>query len=122
MPVRDSKLPLRVKEVPFQPSTLETIDFAMYRFLDEELNLYTSTNKGWEKVPVIWSSAERAYQVKNQKELRDQDGTLILPLITIERSSVIKDLEKKGTVWANVPPIKDEKGGSITIARRVQQE
>ena len=122
MPVRDSKLPLRVKEVPFQPSTLETIDFAMYRFLDEELDLHTSTNKGWEKVPVIWSSAERAYQVKNQKELRDQDGTLVLPLITVERSSVIKDLEKKGTVWANVPPTKDEKGGSITIARRVQQE
>ena len=122
MPVRDSSLPLRVKEIPFQPSTLETVDFAMYKFLDEQLDLYTSTNKGWSKVPVIWASAERAYQVKNQKELRDQDGTLILPLITVERSSVVKDLSRKGTVWANVPPIKDEKGGSITIARRIQQE
>lgn len=122
MPVRDSSLPLRVKEVPFQPSTLETIDFAMFRFIDETLDLYTSTNKGWEKVPVIWASAERAYQVKNQKEMRDQDGTLVLPLITIERTNLVKDLSKKGSVWANVPPVRDEKGGSITIARRIQQE
>ena len=58
MPVRDSSLPLRVKEIPFQPSTLETIDFAMYRFLDEQLDLYTSTNKGWNKVPVIYKMTD----------------------------------------------------------------
>ena len=103
------------------PSTLETVDYAIYNWLNDEVDLHTTTQDGLEKVPVIWASAERAYQVKRDNKLRDQDGTLILPLITIERTNVVKDPAKKGTAWANIPPVKDEKGGSITIARRIKQ-
>ena len=120
MPLKQKKE--KIREIPFQPSTLETIDYAMYNYLNEELNLFSSTHDGWDKVPIIWSSAERSYQLKHDKDLRDEDGALILPLITIERTSVIKDPASKGTVWANVPPVDDIKGGSITIARRIQQE
>ena len=112
----------KTKEIPFMPSTLETIDFAIYNWLNDEVDLHTTTRDGFEKVPVIWAAAERAFQVKRDNKLRDQDGALILPLITIERTNVVKDLSRKGTVWANVPPIKDEKGGSITIARRIRQD
>ena len=115
-------MPAKLKEIPFQPSTLETIDFAIYNWLNDEVDLHTTTRDGFEKVPVIWAAAERAFQVKRDNKLRDQDGALILPLITIERTNVVKDLSRKGTVWANVPPIKDEKGGSITIARRIRQD
>ena len=104
------------------PSTLETIDYAMYNWLNDKLDLYTTTHSGFEKVPVIWASAERAYQVKRKEELRDADGTLVLPIITIERANVTKDMSKKGTVWANIPPFHDEKGGSITVARRIKQD
>ena len=31
------------------PSTLETIDFAMYEFLDKELDVHSETNEGWKK-------------------------------------------------------------------------
>tara|TARA_R110000824_G_scaffold19798_4_gene75920 strand:- start:256 stop:1128 length:873 start_codon:yes stop_codon:yes gene_type:complete len=115
-------MPNNLKEIPFMPSTLETIDYAIYNWLNEGLDLHTTTQGGFEKVPVIWSAAERAFQVKRDNDLRDQDGTLILPLITIERTSVSKDLSRKGTIWANIPPVKDEKGGSITIARRIKQD
>ena len=111
-----------LKEIPFMPSTLETVDYAMYSWLSDELNLYTTTNAGWEKVPVIWASAERAYQVKRDDDLRDIDGALVLPIITIERANVTKDLSRKGTVWGNIPPVNDEKGGSVTIARRIKQD
>jgi len=111
-----------LKEVPFQPSTLETIDYALHSWVNDDLDLYTTMHNGWNKVPVIWASAERSYQVKRDDNLRDQDGTLILPLITIERASVAKDLSKKGTAWGHIPPVKDEKGGSITIARRIKQD
>ena len=111
-----------LKEIPFMPSTLETVDYAMYSWLSDELDLYTTTNAGWEKVPVIWASAERAYQVKRDDDLRDIDGALVLPIITIERANVTKDLSRKGTAWGNVPPVNDEKGGSITIARRIKQD
>ena len=51
--------------VPFEPSTLETIDYAVYDWLDKELDIFSTTNKGFEKVPVIWVAAERSRQVKN---------------------------------------------------------
>lgn len=111
-----------VREQLIQPSTLENIDGAMLEWLRNELNIFSTTNKGWKKVPVLWVAPERVYQIKNKKELRDTAGSLILPLISIERTSVVKSLSKKGSIFGNVPPVGDEKGGSITIARRIQQD
>ena len=115
-------MPAKTQEIPFMPSTLETVDFAIYHWLRDELDLHTTTQEGFKKVPVIWTSAERSFQVKRRKEMRDQDGTLVLPLITIERTNVVKDPARKGTAWANIPPVNDEKGGSVTIARRIKQD
>ena len=115
-------MPANLKEIPFMPSTLETVDYAIYNWLNDEMDLHTTTQDGFEKVPVIWSAAERAFQVKRSSDMRDLDGTLILPLITIERTVVTKDPTRKGTAWANIPPVKDEKGGSIMIARRIKQD
>ena len=115
-------MPNKTKEIPFMPSTLETIDFAVYNWLNDEMDLRTTMGDGFKKVPVIWASAERSFQVKRDKDLRDLDGTLILPLITLERTNVVKDPSRKGTAWANIPPVNDEKGGSITIARRIRQD
>jgi len=115
-------MPANLKEIPFMPSTLETIDYAMYKWLNEELNLHTTTNEGWKKVPVIWATAERGVQSREDNKLRDLDGTLILPRIVIDRTSVVKDLTKRGSAWANMPRVNDEQGGSITIARRIKQD
>ena len=112
----------KLREIPFMPSTLETIDYAVHNWLNEELDIHTTTNKGWKKVPIIWATAERAIQSKEDNTLRDQDGTLIFPRIIIDRTSVVKDLAKKGSVWGNIQRINDEKGGSITIARRIKQD
>ena len=112
----------RLKKIPFEPSKIETIDAAMYNFLEQELDLSTTTNKGWTKAPVIWASAERMFQSKKDDRVRDNKGTLILPLITVERTNVVKSPSKKGSVWANILPTKDEKGGSIPVARRINQE
>ena len=59
----------RIKKI--MPSTLETIDRAFYEWVDESLNIFSSTNTGWKKVPLTWVSAERSFQVKNNKDLRD---------------------------------------------------
>ena len=37
-----------------EPSTIETIDLGMYRYVDETLDLSTTTNEGFMKTPVIW--------------------------------------------------------------------
>ncbi len=86
------------------PSTLETIDKAFYDWVDDNLNVFSTTNEGWKKVPLIWVSAERSFQVKTDKDLRDDYGVLKLPLITIERKSIVKDPNRKGIYQANIPP------------------
>ena len=49
-------------EESFPPSTIETIDEALTRFV-KELNIFASTQEGWKQVPVIWTSAERSFQI-----------------------------------------------------------
>jgi hypothetical protein len=112
----------KLQEIVFMPSTLETIDYAMYNFVSGKMNLSTTTNEGFNKVPIIWASAERSFQIKNRKELRDREETLILPLITIERKSSVKDPNKRGVPYANLYAVDDEKGGTITVARRINQQ
>tara|TARA_R110000824_G_scaffold120245_3_gene275328 strand:+ start:390 stop:1259 length:870 start_codon:yes stop_codon:yes gene_type:complete len=110
-----------LKEVSFMPSTLETIDRALFKWLDEELDISSTTNKGWNKVPVIWAGSERAHQLKRDKDVRDSSGVLKLPMITVSRESVVKDPNSKGVAWAHIPNKNDAKGGAITTARRIGQ-
>lgn len=108
--------------VTFEPSTIETVDMAIYEWLNESMDLHTTTNRGFKKVPVIWVSAERAYQAKRSKEMRDKEGALILPLLSLERSGFEKDPNNKGVAWANIPEAADIKGGSFTITREIKQD
>ena len=93
------------KEITIQPSTIETIDQALYELISETFSLHTTTNAGWKKVPVLWISPERSFHVK-KKEIRDKVGKLKLPLISIERTSFAKDPNFKGAWQANIFPDK----------------
>ena len=112
----------KLKEVTFMPSTVETIDKAFFKFIDEDLNISSTTNKGFKKVPVIWVSAERSFQIKRDKGLRDSKGSLKLPLITIERKIMKKDPAMKGVAWSHIPEANDNKGGALVVARRIKQD
>lgn len=94
---------MATREYPIEPSTMETIDFAIYKLIDEEFNLHTNTNTGFRKVPVLWMSPERAVNSKD-KDIRDSVGKLKLPLISVDRTSVNKDPAFKGGWQANVFP------------------
>ena len=120
--VGDEKVASHLEEIAFSPSTLETIDKAMLTFIDEELNLSVTTITGFKKVPVLWVTAERAYQIKHNKDLRDGEEGLILPLITVNRSNVTKEPNFRGSVYANIYPEPDAAGGTITIARVINQK
>ena len=115
---------IKDQDLEFTPSTIETVDYALYDYIDGRLDLHVTGKDGWEKVPIIWASAERSFQIKNNPEYRDNEGTIILPAITIERTSVNKDLSRKGGFYGNQFPIETqkEKGGNIIIARRINQK
>ena len=119
--VKKPTKPRRLEDRPFPRSTMETIDSAINRFIDETLDVHCDTSTGFRSVPVVWSSAERVYQSKKDQRIRDKDGALVMPLMTIERTNVAKDPSKKGTVFANIPPIDKVKGGSIAVSRKIQQ-
>jgi len=120
--IGDKEVAKKLKELKFSVSNLETIDQAMLKFVDEELDLSVSTNTGFKKVPVLWVTSERSYQIKHNKELRDDEQTFILPLISLNRASVTKDPTFKGSVYANLYPRPDARGGTIEIARRINQK
>jgi hypothetical protein len=120
--IGDKEVANRLQEIEMMPSSLETIDGAMMKFIDEDLNLSAVTNDGFKKVMVHWVSAERAFQLKHNRDLRDKEDTLILPMIVVNRSSVVKEQNYRGTVFANLFPVADEKGGVITIARSINQK
>lgn len=110
------------KEEIFMPSTIETIDGALLNLVREDLSIFCTTPEGWKRVPVIWGSAERNFQVKDNKDLRDENGVLIKPVITVERASISKDPSRRGFIHGNIPDKNDPKGGTITIARQINQE
>lgn len=105
-----------------EPSTIETIDLGIYRYIDETLSLHTTTNEGFKKVPAIWLGTERTFQIKNNKDIRDGVGKIKLPIITVNRDSIAKDPAFKGSFQAHIFENGDYKGGAITRVRRIQQE
>jgi len=110
------------KRIQILPSSLETIDFALFDFVNEKMNIFSNTNKGWEKVPVIWAGGERAFQAKSNPNERDLANTLIYPIISLKRSSIVKNELSKGKFYANIPSVNDYKRGSIEIGRRIKHD
>lgn len=119
----DVEDPSILKEEYLEPSTIETVDLALNDWLDGKMNIFCTTSGGWKKVPTIWASAERSYQIKHSKELRDADGTLILPVISVERLSVAKDLGKKGVFYGHPSSDFDpQHGGRVVVSRKIVQD
>jgi len=113
------------KEFSIVNSTLEDIDFSLYNFVNKTLDLQTKTNKGIEKVPVIWVGSERAFQIKNNRDYRDSVGKLRLPLISVNRTTVEKDKAFKGNIQAHIPVNKDAreyKQGAFKLVSKLNQE
>ena len=109
------------KEITIQPSNIENIDTAMYEYI-RDLELRTFTNDGLQITPVVWLGTERAFQIKNNKELRDSVGKLHLPMMTVNRDSITKDPSFKGGFQAHLNEQADYKGGSVTLTRRIKQD
>ena len=119
--VKDAKNNLKVEE--FDPSTLENIDMAFYDFVNDKMNNFSTTNKGWKKTPVLWVSAERSFLSKNNPDLIDSDGALILPLISIERTSMQKSLTRKGAYYGlSGYNLEENRFGRITLARKIVRD
>tara|TARA_Y100000592_G_scaffold75464_1_gene117893 strand:- start:488 stop:1354 length:867 start_codon:yes stop_codon:yes gene_type:complete len=113
----------KVREMTLMPSTIETIDYAFYDWINETVDPFATTNKGWEKVKIRWVSGERSWQVKSDRDIRDGSSRIILPMITLHRNGFQKDPAMKGVAWAHIANANDPKGGArtLTVSRRIEQ-
>jgi len=111
-------------DVFIKPSNIENIDTAMYRFLDEQMNLFALTSAGSKKVPVVFASAERSFLSKKSADGRDSDGTLELPIISIERGSVDKNIATRSTSYFGPTPffVDPIHGSYIKLNRQIVQD
>jgi len=112
----------RDTRMPLIPSSLEDIDFAMYDYVNTTLDIHIADHDKFTKVPVVWATAERTFQVKKDSEFRDAEGTLKYPLIVIERTGVDKSLSRKGRFYGHVPSDKDAKQNNFKVFTRVKQD
>ena len=114
---------LTLKEIGMLESSIETIDYALVSWLKKDLDLSARTNEGFRRVPVLWQTPERSYQIKNDQDLRDDAGALKMPLISVERTGITKDPDMKGSYQAHIYSIdKNGRAGRMTIAKRIKQD
>ena len=67
---------------------IEDIDKAMFNLFNKDLPLFYELEGERKRVPVIFASGERFALLKRKKPLRDRNGTIILPLISITRTGL----------------------------------
>lgn len=102
------------------PSTFETIDMALYTWLDKTIDVSITRNDGWRKVPIIWLTQERAFQIKDDREMREL-GTesLKFPMISVQRTTINKTKSSNSPIPARLFAGSD--GTTLTIAKKVKQ-
>lgn len=77
------------EQVP--PCGIEDVDAAVLRAFNSDLGLCVTGADGTLPVRAIFAAGERWNQVKNRPQLRDKNGSLILPLIAMTRTGIAQD-------------------------------
>lgn len=71
---------------------IEDVDVALFNLFDKEIPLQVSTSdknrQELRRVPVIFAAAEKWALSKRNRGVRDRNGSLILPLITVVRTTI----------------------------------
>lgn len=73
----------------YQNVTIQTIDQAVYDWFDKTVDAHVANpNQSRSKVPVKLASGERWLTASDKKAFRDDNGVLILPIISIRRTGI----------------------------------
>jgi hypothetical protein len=96
---------------------IEDVDRAVFYLFDKELPLYVDSN-GTEqkKAVVIFASGEKWALIKKKKEIRDNNGSLILPLVTVGRTNIMQNLSTD-VAGRGI----NQQTGEFTILRRLDK-
>lgn len=109
------------KETSIPSCGLEDVDVALFNLFDKQLTLQVGVNdtvrqQSVKKVPVMFASGEKWALLKLNRPIRDNVGTLILPLITIARTGIQQELNNDITGRGI-----NQQTGEIKIMRRLDE-
>lgn len=117
----------QAEELVLKESNQETIDYALFTWVNETLGVHAETNEGFKKVPVLWLTSERAFLVKNNREIRQAESdSLIFPLISIKRDAMEKTQANARPIPGNLFKQKVKGVGypinQFYIGKKIQQD
>ncbi len=87
----NNNYPGKVGRYELRPVTIKTVDQAVYDYFDRKVHLTVDSNdsEGSRKdVKIMFATGERWKLARDKKGIRDENKTLILPLITIQRMDI----------------------------------
>lgn len=94
---------------------IEDADVALFNLFDKEISVQVSDGqKGLRKVPVIFAAGEKWALLKRKRALRDRNNSLVLPLITVVRTS-IQQLSNEDIAGRGI----NQQTGDLIVKRRL---
>ena len=91
---------------------IEDVDRALFKLFNEDLPFYYELDGDMKRIPCVFAGGERAMILRRKKPLRDRQGALILPLVSIMRNGIDQESDK------GIGP----GDGTLTIRKRLAQE
>jgi hypothetical protein len=103
----------------FIPSLkIEDVDRAFFELFQSSLPLFYRSSKNSDgeqkRIPVIFSTGERFAIATKKEPVRDKNGALILPLISITRSGISQENSKGGGI--------NDRQNELIIKRKISKE
>jgi len=99
-------------DITIPPCTIEDVDRSVFNLFNESIPLQYEKSGVVKRTPVIYASGERFAVLRRKEPLRDKNNALILPLVSIMRTSVTQEVQR------GMGP---GEGSPITIKRRLNE-
>jgi len=91
---------------------IEDVDKAMFKLFNEDIPLFYNLDGDLKKIPIIFGAGERAFLLRRKEPIRDNNGALILPMVSILRTGIDQEAP------AGIGP----GNGEITLKKRLSPE
>ena len=95
---------------------IEDVDIAVFNLFDKEIPLQVNGKEGLKSSKVIFAAGEKWAIIKKKKNIRDRQGRLILPLVTIGRTAVTQDASQD-IAGRGI----NQQTGELKVVRRLSQ-
>jgi len=92
---------------------IEDVDRALFKLFNEDLPLYFTREGTMKRIPCVFAGGERAVILRRKEPLRDRQGAIILPLVSILRSGLDQSTESKAIGTGT---------GSLTLRKKIAPE